>query len=270
MRGGSSRAAGIPAQGGPDAAEGRRAARDPALLRRVGALFRPHTSRLVVIGLSIVVASGLGVITPFLTQKVFDDALFVTGGPNLRLLTFLVALQIVIPLVSSLIGVLQTYLTTLLGNRVMADLRNRLFEHLQSMDLGFFTSTKTGVIQSRLQNDVAGVQNVLTETASSILSNFVTVTASLIAMLLLSWQLTLVSLCAVAAVRRSADPGGAGPAPAGGTHAGVPVGHDARSPRRPSRSAASCSRRSSTGRTRRSRGTRPRTTARSTCRSARR
>jgi ATP-binding cassette subfamily B protein len=194
MRGGSPRAAGVPAQGGPDAAEGRRAARDPALLRRVGALFGPHTGRLVVIGVSIVVASGLGVITPFLTQRVFDDALFVTGGPNLRLLTFLVALQILIPLVSSLIGVLQTYLTTLLGNRVMADLRNRLFTHLQSMDLGFFTSTKTGVIQSRLQNDVAGVQNVLTETASSILSNIVTVSASLIAMLLLSWQLTLVAL----------------------------------------------------------------------------
>jgi len=194
MRGGPSRAASGAAPGGPDAAEARRAARDPALLRRVGALFSPHRGRLVIIAASIVVASGLGVVTPFLTQRLFDDALFVQGGPDLRLLTFLVSLQILIPLVSSLIGVLQTYLTTLLGNRVMADLRNRLFEHLQSMDLGFFTSTKTGVIQSRLQNDVGGVQNVLTETASSILSNVVTVTASLIAMLLLSWQLTLVSL----------------------------------------------------------------------------
>ena len=140
------------------------------------------------------VASGLGVITPFLTQAVFDDALFVQGGPDLRLLSILVGLSMLIPLVSSLIGVVQTYLTTVLGNRVMADLRNRLFEHLQGMDLGFFTSTKTGIIQSRLQNDVGGVQNVLTETASSILSNVVTVTASLVAMLLLSWQLTLVAL----------------------------------------------------------------------------
>jgi ATP-binding cassette, subfamily B, bacterial len=193
MRGGPRGAGAVP-QAGAGAAEAPQAGPDRQLLRRVGGLFRPYRRRLVLIALSIVVASGLGVVTPFLTQRTFDDALFVEGGPQLRLLTLLVALQIVIPLVSALIGVLQTYLTTLLGNRVMADLRNRLFEHLQAMDLGFFTSTKTGIIQSRLQNDVGGVQSVLTETASSILSNVVTVTASLIAMLLLSWQLTLVAL----------------------------------------------------------------------------
>jgi ATP-binding cassette subfamily B protein len=189
--------AGVPAQAGPRDEEGRRAApaaRDPRLLRRVAELFRPYRWRLMLIAVAIVVASGLGVVTPFLTQRLFDDALFVQGGPQLRLLTFLVALMIVIPLVSALIGVYQTYLTTVLGNRVMADLRGRLFEHLQAMDLGFFTATKTGVIQSRLANDVGGVQSVLTETASSILSNVVTVTASLIAMVLLSWQLTLVAL----------------------------------------------------------------------------
>jgi ATP-binding cassette, subfamily B, bacterial len=194
MRGGPPRGSGIPQQPGPAPAETGQAARDPQLLRRVGGLFRPYRGRLVLIAVSIVVASGLGVVTPFLTQRTFDDALFVPGGPQLGLLTFLVAMQIVIPLVSSLIGVLQTYLTTVLGNRVMADLRDRLFEHLQAMDLAFFTSTKTGAIQSRLQNDVGGVQSVLTTTASSILSNVVTVTASLIAMLLLSWQLTLVAL----------------------------------------------------------------------------
>jgi ATP-binding cassette subfamily B protein len=176
------------------AAEREAAVRDPRLLRRVAALFSPHRGRLALIAVAIVVASGLGVVLPFLTQRLFDDALFVPGGPNLRLLTFLVALMIIIPLVSALIGVGQTYLTTVLGNRVMADLRSRLFEHLQAMDLGFFTATKTGAIQSRLANDVGGVQTVLTDTASSILSNVVTVTASLVAMILLSWQLTLVAL----------------------------------------------------------------------------
>ena len=102
--------------------------------------------------------------------------------------------MIVVPLVSALIGVGQTYLTTALGNRVMQDLRNRLFEHLQSMHLGFFTGTRTGDIQSRLGNDVGGVQSVVTETASSILSNTVTVIASLVGMLLLSWQLTIVAV----------------------------------------------------------------------------
>ncbi len=169
-------------------------ARDPQLLRRIAALFRPHRGRLALIAVAIVVSSGLGVVTPFLTQRVFDDALFPPGGPKIGLLTFLVALMVVIPLLSSLIGVGQTYLTTVLGNRVMADLRGRLFAHLQSMDLGFFTATKTGAIQSRLANDVGGVQSVLTETASSILANVVTVAASLVAMLLLSWQLTIVAL----------------------------------------------------------------------------
>jgi len=187
MRGGQWASAGSPAAPGP-------VPRDPRLLRRVAALFRPYRGRLMLIAIAIVVASGLGVITPFLTQAVFDNALFVPGGPDLHLLVVLVALMIVIPLVSALIGVGQTYLTTVLGNRVMADLRGRLFEHLQGMDLGFFTATKTGAIQSRLQNDVGGVQTVLTDTASSILSNVVTVSASLVAMVLLSWQLTLVAL----------------------------------------------------------------------------
>jgi ATP-binding cassette, subfamily B, bacterial len=170
--------------------------RDPRLLGRVAALFRPYRGRLVLIAVAIVVASVLGIALPFLTQAVFDDALFPKGGggPDLRLLSILVGLMILIPLVSAIIGVGQTYLTTVLGNRVMADLRSRLFEHLQAMDLGFFTATKTGVIQSRLANDVGGVQSVLTETASSILSNIVTVTASLVAMVLLSWQLTIVAL----------------------------------------------------------------------------
>jgi ATP-binding cassette subfamily B protein len=164
------------------------------LLPRVVGLFAPYRARLVWITLAIVVSSGLGIVNPFLTQRVFDDALFVAGGPRLGLLSVLVGLMVAVPLVAALIGVGQTYLTTGLGNHVMADLRNRLFAHMQAMDLGFFTATKTGAIQSRLANDVGGVQTVLTDTASSILANVVTVVSSLVAMLLLSWQLTLVAL----------------------------------------------------------------------------
>src|SRR5690606_27519399 len=102
---------------------------------------------------------------------------------------------VVVPVLSAGAGILQTWLTTTVGNRAMADLRGRLFEHLERMELAFFTSTRTGTIQSRLANDVGGVRSVLTTTAASILSNLVTVVASLVAMLLLSWQLTLVSLC---------------------------------------------------------------------------
>ncbi|WP_258723140.1 ABC transporter ATP-binding protein [Cellulomonas sp. NS3] len=169
---------------------------DAGLLRRIGALLAPHRGALLLVALSIVVASVLGIVTPFLTQRVFDDALFPVDGSgvDLPLLTWLVAAMIVIPLLSAAIGVGQTYLTTKIGNLAMADLRGRLFEHLERMELAFFTATKTGSIQSRLANDVGGVRSVLTTTASSILSNTVTVLASLVAMLLLSWQLTVVAV----------------------------------------------------------------------------
>lgn len=172
---------------------------DDRLGRRVWALFTPYRGQLAVIVLAVLLSSGLGILTPFLTQAAFDRALFPLdgGAVDLPLLAWLVAGMIAIPIVSALIGVYQTYQTTLLGNRVMADLRGRLFEHLQRMDLAFFTGTRTGAIQSRLANDVGGVQSVLSETASSILGNVVTVAAALVAMLLLSWQLTIVAVALV-------------------------------------------------------------------------
>src|SRR5690606_25590695 len=95
---------------------------------------------------------------------------------------------------AALVQIVQTWLTSSVGNRVTGDLRVRMFEHLQSMELGFFTRTKTGVIQSRLQNDVGGVSGVLTSTFTSILGNTVTVIASLVAMVLIDWRLTLIAL----------------------------------------------------------------------------
>ena len=173
--------------------------RDDRLGRRVWALFTAYRGQLVVIVVAVLLSSGLGIISPFLTQAAFDRALFPIGGGgvDLRLLGWLVAGMVAIPVVSALIGVYQTYQTTLLGNRVMADLRGRLFEHLQRMDLSFFTATRTGAIQSRLANDVGGVQSVLSETASSILGNVVTVAAALVAMVILSWQLTVVAVALV-------------------------------------------------------------------------
>ena len=168
----------------------------PGLLRRVARLFRPYRGRVAVVFVLIVVTSVLGVVNPLLTKAVFDKALFPPGqsGPNYTLLYELVAIMIVVPIVAAAIGVFQTYLTTVVGQRVMQDLRNRLYDHLQSMSLRFFTATRTGELQSRLQNDVGGVQNVVTNTASSVLSNTVTVLSTVIAMLLLSWQLTLLAL----------------------------------------------------------------------------
>ena len=160
-------------------------------------LFGPYRFQIALAALAIVVTSALGVVNPFLVRAVFDKALFKPSGPNIRLLVELISLMIVIPVISALIGVGQTYVTNVVGNRVMRDLRDRLFRHLQSMELAFFTSTKTGEIQSRLANDVGGVQSVVTNTASSIAGNVVTVLSVLVASFLLSWQLTLVTLAVV-------------------------------------------------------------------------
>ncbi|UXW86994.1 ABC transporter ATP-binding protein/permease [Microbacterium azadirachtae] len=173
------------------------APRIPDLGRRVVALFRPYRGRILTTGLLVILGAALGVIPPLLVQRVFDDALFPHGGtgPQLGLLVVLVVAMIGLYLLSSGLGVVQTWLTSTVGNSVTGDLRVRLFEHLQAMELGFFTRTKTGVIQSRLQNDVGGVSGVLTSTVTSILGNTVTVIASLVAMILLDWRLTIIAVC---------------------------------------------------------------------------
>ncbi len=168
---------------------------DEPVLGRIAAVLRPYRPQLALVAVAVVTAATLTSIVPFLTKAVFDDALFPTsGGPDLGLLGWLVAGMCLIPIVASLISIGQNWLTSTVGNSAMADLRSELFAHLQKMELAFFTATKTGAIQSRLANDVAGVRTVLTDTATSILQNSVTVTASFIAMVLLSWQLTVLTL----------------------------------------------------------------------------
>jgi ATP-binding cassette subfamily B protein len=171
------------------------APRIPNLFGRILELFAPHRMAIVVTMVLVLAGAALTVVPPLLTQRAFDDGLFGRNGrPDLPVLLEIVVLMLVVFLGSALLGVWQTYLTASVGNKVMGALRVRLFSHLQSMELSFFTRTKTGIIQSRLQNDVGGVANVLTNTMSSILGNTVTVIAALVAMLLLNWQLTIVAV----------------------------------------------------------------------------
>ena len=150
------------------------------------------------VALAILVSSAVGVANPLLIKVVFDDALFPPEGhPNTGLLYILVGLMLGLAILGGVIGIGQTYLTSVVGQKVMQDLRNQLYAHLQRMSLRFFTATRTGEIQSRLQNDVGGVQTVVTTTVSSIVSNVVVVLSTLVAMLVLSWQLTLLSLFVV-------------------------------------------------------------------------
>ncbi len=165
---------------------------DPAVrranLRRVGSLFAPYKARLgAVLGL-IVLTALLGVIPAFLLKGILNTAI---PDNNTRLLSLLAAGMIAIAVATGALGVAQTLLSNQVGQRVMHDLRAAVFRHLQRLSLAFFTRTRTGEVQSRISNDIGGVQNVVTNTATSIASNVTTVVATMIAMLVLSWELAL-------------------------------------------------------------------------------
>ncbi|MSZ20273.1 MAG: ATP-binding cassette domain-containing protein [Actinobacteria bacterium] len=165
------------------------------LLGRTFELFAPYRTTLITTVVLVLVAAGFSVIPPLLIQGAFNEGLFPESGtPNLEILSMFVVTMIAIWLFTAALGVWQTFLTASVGNKVMGSLRVRMFAHLQSMELAFFTRTKTGAIQSRLQNDVGGVAGVLSNTISSLLGSSVTVLASMVAMFLLSWRLTLVAL----------------------------------------------------------------------------
>src|SRR5579859_3026204 len=121
---------------------------------RIVPLFRPYRLQVAGVIVLIVVTSTVGIINPLLIQAVFNKALFVPGGPRLHLLYLLVGIMAAVPVVNGAIGILQTYETTRVGQLVMRDLRDRLYAHLQTLSLAFFTGTRTGEIQSRLANDV--------------------------------------------------------------------------------------------------------------------
>ncbi|MEV4611137.1 ABC transporter ATP-binding protein [Kitasatospora sp. NPDC049258] len=163
----------------------------PAQLRRITALFRPYRGRLAVVGLLVAASAVVSVATPFLLRAVLDTAI-----PQGRtgLLTLLVLGMIAAAVVNSVFNVLQTLISTTVGQRVMHDLRTAVYTHLQRMSLAFFTRTRTGEVQSRIANDIGGMQSTVTSTATSLVSNLTSVVASVVAMVALDWRLTVVSL----------------------------------------------------------------------------
>jgi ATP-binding cassette subfamily B protein len=176
-------------------AENAAAPKIPHLLRRIATLFEPHRATLSLTITLVLIGAAISVLPPLLTKRAFDEGLFPPAGdPNIPILIQLVSIMVTLWIASAALGVLQTYLTATVGNKVMGALRVRLFDQLQRMELAFFTRTKTGVIQSRLQNDVGGVAGVLNNTVSSVIGNTVTVIAAFISMLVLSWQLTVVAV----------------------------------------------------------------------------
>src|SRR5256884_3135793 len=164
---------------------------DPAVrratLRRVVRLFKPYRGRLAALLALIVFSAGLGVIPAFLLRGVITA---IQAHDSTRI-SYLAAGMIAIAVVTGVLGVIQTLFSNQVGQRVMHDLRAKVFRHLQRLSLAFFTNTRTGEVQSRISNDIGGVQSVVTNTATSIASNVTTVVATMVGMLLLSWELAL-------------------------------------------------------------------------------
>ncbi|HUH16687.1 MAG TPA: ABC transporter ATP-binding protein [Methylomirabilota bacterium] len=190
-RGGGGRGGWGGAFGGSEPDLTRRPGSEGRTLRQIVGFFRPYRGRLAFIAALILVTVSIGVVNPILLKLIIDN---LTGPQDLELLWIQAGLMIVLPIITSGLGVWQAYLSNIVGQRVMEDLRLALYRHLQWMPLRFFTETRTGEIQSRVSNDVGGVQSVVTDTASSLLANLATVLTTVIAMWILDWRLTVLSL----------------------------------------------------------------------------
>jgi len=160
-------------------------------LRRIGALFAPYRKPLGSVLALIALSAGLSMISPFLLREVLDEAI---PDRDTALLTWLVAGMIGIAIVTGALGVAQTYLSNIVGQEVMHDLRAAVYRHLQRMSLAFFTRTRTGEVQARIASDIGGIQSVVTSTATSIVANVTTVLATIGAMFALDWRLAAFSL----------------------------------------------------------------------------
>ncbi|MFE9098885.1 ABC transporter ATP-binding protein [Streptomyces sp. NPDC007264] len=163
----------------------------PRQVRRILRLFKPYGGRLAVVGLLVGASSLVSVATPFLLKEILDVAI-----PQGRtgLLSLLALGMILSAVVTSVFGVLQTLISTTVGQRVMHDLRTAVYGRLQRMSLAFFTRTRTGEVQSRIANDIGGMQATVTSTVTSLVSNLTSVVATIVAMVALDWRLTVVSL----------------------------------------------------------------------------
>lgn len=178
----------------PDPKDRAQLAAHPVSARRVLALFRPHRWSIATVLALIVTSSALGLVSPFLVREIVDVAI---PDQDVRLLLMLVGAMVGVAVVSAVLGVVQTWISTAMGQRIMHRLRTDLFTHLQRQPLSFFTRTRSGEVQSRLTHDVSGLQGVVTSTATSLAGNVATVIGTLVAMLALSPTLALLSLVVI-------------------------------------------------------------------------
>jgi len=183
---------GVMMRGGPPGQKnGEKKPLKPDTLRRVAQTFVPYRATVAAIAAAVLASAALGLWPPFLLRAIINRGLL---GRDMALVTRDTLLTLAATLGATGLALLYGYWSVQVGQRIMRDLRNRLYDHLQGMALKFFADTRTGEIQSRLANDVGGVQSVLSDTAASVLSNVTTVLSTLVAMILMDWRLTLLSV----------------------------------------------------------------------------
>jgi ATP-binding cassette subfamily B protein len=159
--------------------------------RRILRLFRPYRVRLAVVVVMIIASSGISMLNPFLVKRALDQGIV---RHDHTALTLTVLGMFAVALITQAMSVWQTYLSNAVGQRVMHDLRAAVYHHLQKMSLAFFTRTRTGEVQSRISNDIGGLDNVITTTATTIAGNVTTVVGAIVAMCILNWRLAVISL----------------------------------------------------------------------------
>ena len=187
---------GVMMRGGPTGSKngqksGEKKPLKPDTLRRVARTFVPYKATVAAIAVTVLASAALGLFSPFLLRAIINQGLL---ARDMALVTRDTALTLAATLGATALALLYGYWSVQVGQRIMRDLRNRLYDHLQGMALKFFADTRTGEIQSRLANDVGGVQSVLSDTAASVLSNVTTVLSTLVAMIIMDWRLTLLSV----------------------------------------------------------------------------
>ncbi len=171
--------------------EKQRSSLNKQLLRRVWIFAQPYSTKVIVILLTIFFISGFSLIPPLLFRNLIDYAI---PNQDIARLNMLALAMIAIPLINGVIGVVQRRFSAEVGEGVIFDLRRALYNHMQHMSLRFFTQTRTGELMSRLNNDVVGAQRAVSGTLITIVSNFVSLVATLIIMFALEWRLTLLGL----------------------------------------------------------------------------
>ena len=177
--------------GDESAVEGARLGRSQ--VKRVWGLARPYRGLLVGFLVTIVVAAVLGLVPPLLIRRIVDDALD-PADPDRTLVTILALLMVAVALADGVLSVVERWTSSRIGEGLIYDLRVRLFDHVQRMPIAFFTRTQTGALVSRMNNDVIGAQRAFTGTLGSVVSNVITLVATVIAMLVLEWRLTLLGV----------------------------------------------------------------------------